>query len=53
MVYNGIKNYIHGLKSYASSKPTCFFWLIIGRMAEEKNLTPSFLRAWLIGIMEK
>ena len=32
--YNGIKNYIHGLKSYASSKLTCFFWLIIRLMAE-------------------
>ena len=32
--YNGIKNYIHGLKSYVSSKSTCFFWLIIRLMAE-------------------
>ena len=34
MDYDDIKNYIHGLKSYASSKPTCFFWLIIRLMAE-------------------
>ena len=36
MGYNDIKNYIHGLKSYASSKPTCFFGLIIRLMAEYK-----------------
>ena len=34
MGYNDIKNYIHGLKSYVSSKPTSFFWLIIRVMAE-------------------
>ena len=34
MGYNDNKNYIYGLKSYASSKPTWFFWLIIRLMAE-------------------
>ena len=29
-----LKNYIYGLKSYASSKPTCFFCLINRLMAE-------------------
>ena len=38
MGYNDIKNYINGLKSYASSKPTCFSWLII-RLLAEYNIT--------------
>ena len=29
-----LKNYIYGLKSYVSSKPICFFWLIHRVMVE-------------------
>ena len=36
--YNGIKKFIYGLKSYAISKPTCFFWLI-HRLMAEYNIT--------------
>ena len=50
----GIKNHIPGLKSYASSKPTCFFWLIIWLMAEH-NITyrrishpAAFVVGWLV-----
>ena len=32
-----LKNYIYDLKSYASSKPTCFYWLI-HRLTAEHNI---------------
>ena len=51
MGYKSIKNYIHVLASCPSSKPTCFFWLII-RLKAEYNTTQrriSHLVALVVG----
>ena len=57
MGYNGIENYIYGLKAMPVQNLPVFLantsthgWI---KYHVEKNLTPSCLRGWLTGIMEK